>query len=85
MTLPVLLLLGAAAAGAAAAAAASAPVATSVNIKPAANTQMENMLQMVSIQTSVPSLQELHLCNNNIAALSSTDPSGSIFPQLQVQ
>lgn len=41
MTLPVLLLLGAAAAGAAAAAAASAPVATSVNIRPAANTQME--------------------------------------------
>ena len=46
---------------------------------------MHTLLQVVSMQTRVPNLQELHLCNNNIAALSHTDPCGSIFPQLQVR
>ena len=38
----------------------------------------------MSIQSSLPSLQELHLCSNNISKLSAPEPEGGAFPQLQV-
>lgn len=41
-------------------------------------------LQVLSIQASVPSLQELHLCNNDIRQLSGSDAEGLAFPRLQV-
>ena len=42
------------------------------------------VLKVVSIQASVPGLQELHLCNNNISQLSGSDSQAPMFPQLQV-
>ncbi|KAL3159106.1 hypothetical protein ABBQ32_011103 [Trebouxia sp. C0010 RCD-2024] len=41
--------------------------------------------QVVSIQASVPSLQELHLCHNDITTLSAPDPGEPVFLQLQVR
>ena len=74
------------------AAAPAAAATAAVDIRPASSTQATmhdwyavRLLQVVSIQASVPNLQELHLCNNNIAALSTPDPSSCTFPRLQVQ
>lgn len=40
--------------------------------------------QVVLIQESVPSLQELHLCSNSISRLSASDNGAPLFPRLQL-